>query len=254
MHPILFHIGPVTVYSYGAMFAFGFAIAFLLIYKNASAYGLDRDSMTNLLFLTLVGGILGARTLYVALNLHYYMHRPLEIFNLSRGGLVWYGGFFGGILTFTIYSIVKELSFWKVSDFFVPYVALAQAVGRIGCFLNGCCYGIVAPSGYPIGVTFPGNCQVLHPTQIYSSLILLATFIVLRSWQDRKHFMGEIFLGYLLLYSAQRFLVEFFRGDNERILYNLTMSQVISVVVFILAGAMFKYKVYEWQRKSSVSK
>ena len=231
MHPILFKIGPLNIYSYGAFVALGFGIAAYLIYRRASEFGLDKNSVLDLLILILIGGITGGRILYVGLNLSYYLSEPLEIFMLSKGGLVWYGGFIFGLIIFIWYTRKKGMNFWTVADLVAPYIALAQGVGRIGCFLNGCCYGV-------------NN----HPTQIYSSAALIVIYFILRSRQNFRHFTGEIFLGYCILYSIKRFLMEFLRADNIKVYLNLTMSQYVSVLVFAAGLGIFIYRIIKWKK------
>jgi len=143
------------------------------------------------------------------------------------------------------------LGFWTVADLMAPYAALAQAFGRIGCLLNGCCYGREAPCGYAFGIMFPNESAVRYPAEIYSSIALILIFIVLRVWQDRRHFAGEIFLGYCIMYSLKRFLLEFLRGDNPRIISVFTISQVISVVVFAAGISIFAIKMTAWKKKRS---
>lgn len=249
MHPILLKLGPVTVYSYGVMIALGFAIATFFMYTRAKDFQLDRDRVIDLLILILITGILGARLLYILLNLPYYSANPLEIPNLSKGGLVWYGGFLSAIAATIFYVLKYRLNFWSIVDLMSPYIALAQCLGRIGCFLNGCCYGIEAGEECILGIVSADGHTLLYPTQIYSSVALLLIFIVLRIWQDRRHFPGEIFLGYCALYSSKRFLMEFLRGDNEKIILGLTLSQIISVAVFFLALGILFYKAVEWKRR-----
>lgn len=237
MHPILFKIGPLTVYSYGVCVALGFAAAAFFIYRRAAHFGIDKDSMIDLLIIMLISGVIGARALYVALNLGYYIANPMQALNLSGGGLVWYGGFLAALGSSAVYLKTKRCSFMNIMDLISPYAALAQSFGRIGCFLNGCCYGF---SGIPV--------------QIYSSILLFAMFIILRLWQDKRRFEGEIFLGYCTLYSLKRFGIEFARGDNPRILAGLTISQVISLAVILIAVPVFIIKVRKWREKGTASR
>ncbi len=237
MHPILLKFGHITIYSYGVMVAIGFALAVFFIYRRASKFSLDREKCVDLTIWALIFGILGARALYVALNISFYAAHPIEIIMLSNGGLVWYGGFLSGLAAMIVYTGVNKLKFWDVVDLITPYIALAQSAGRIGCFLNGCCYGI---------------CN--FPIQLVSSAVLFVIFIVLLLWQNRRRFAGEIALGYCVLYSSKRFIMEFFRGDNPKILYGLTMSQYVSAVIFIAGLAVFLYKVRQWKKNITISK
>ena len=241
MHPILFKLGPINIYSYGLMVAVGFGLSVIMIYARAPRFGLERDIIVDYFIMLLISGVAGARALYVLLDIRYYMANPLEIINLSKGGLVWYGGFIAALLTSLWFVRARKLEFWSAVDFVAPYVALGQAFGRIGCFLNGCCYGIAAPHNFPFGER--------HPTQIYSAVLLFIIFIALILWQDRRRFAGEIFLGYCMLYSCKRFFIEFLRGDNPRIFFTLTMSQVISLAVFLIALYIFKTRSDIWKTK-----
>ena len=250
MHPIIAKIGPLYVYSYGLMVAIGFAIAMLLAYRHANEFGVDKDKIVDFGIAILLGGIFGARLLYVLTNLKYYISHPLEIINLTKGGLVWYGAFLFGILVGIIFVKRNKINFWKGADLLAPYIALAQAIGRIGCFLNGCCYGGEVPSSFIFSVVFPGESVFRHPTQIYSSFILLLLFIILRAWQKIRRFNGEVFLGYILLYSITRFGLEFLRGDNPRIFSIFTLSQLISIPVFTVCSAIFIYKFSRWKKSS----
>ena len=239
MHPILLKVNSLNVYSYGFMVALGFAVAVFLMCASAGKFNLNKDRVIDLSILVLVAGVIGARLLYIILNLKYYIANPLEIPQLSKGGLVWYGGFLAAIAAMIIYVRRKGLGFLAVADFFVPYLALAQAFGRIGCFLNGCCYGIEAPPGYPLAVIFPQDFCSRHPTQIYAALALILMYIILRLWQEKPHFTGEIFLAYCMLYSVKRFLIEFLRGDNPRVVLGLTLSQATSTAVFFVSLFVF---------------
>jgi prolipoprotein diacylglyceryl transferase len=248
MHPIITQIGPLYVYSYGLLVAIGFAVATLLAYKHADDFGINKERVIDLGIVMLSGGVIGARIVYVALNFQYYMRNPLEIINLTRGGLVWYGAFVFGLIAAAWFVRKNKINFWNAADLFAPYIALAQAFGRIGCFLNGCCYGSAAPSGFILNVVFPEESILRYPTQIFSVLALVLIFGILRAWQKKRHFTGEIFLGYGLLYSLKRFGVEFFRGDYPKILYGLTISQLISIAIFMICSTIFIYRYKKWKK------
>jgi len=237
MHPILLKLGPFTVYSYGAFVALGFAAATFLIYRRAASFHIDKDNIIDLVILMLVAGVAGARLLYVLLNFGYYRANPFEIINLSKGGLVWYGGFLAALGSTIMYTKLKKMEFWNTMDLIAPYIALAQAFGRIGCFFNGCCYG---RDGIPV--------------QLYSSLLLVIIFILLALRQNWRKFTGEIVLDYCILYSLKRFGIEFFRGDNPKIFLGMTISQIISLVVLALAIPIFIKKASKWKEKDIVSK
>ena len=254
MHPILLKFGPFIIYSYGVMVAIGFALSTIFIYRRAPKFSIDKDRAVDLTIVILIFGVLGARLLYVLLNLSFYLANPIEIIMLSKGGLVWYGGFFSGIAAMAVYLRIHKLGFWPVVDLIVPYVALAQSFGRIGCFLNGCCYGIKVNPGFPFAVTFPCEDFLRFPAQLISAALLFIIFVILLIWQDRRRFVGEIALAYCVLYSSKRFIMEFLRGDNPKMLLGLTISQIISASLFIVALAIFILKAIECKKKPSISK
>ncbi len=233
MYPEICKIGPFTVYSYGLMLAIAFVVSLALANVQAKRHGISADLIFNLSFLVFVSGIIGGRIFYVIENLSYYIENPIEIIMLQRGGLAWFGGLALGIICGVIYLKKKKASIYKIFDFIAPFLALAQAIGRIGCLLNGCCFGKMSK----FGIYFTVHKSVLIPTQIYSSLILIFIFIILRSLQDRPHKEGEIFFTYLLLYSLKRFFIEFWRADNAIIFLELTLFQIISILIFFVAIA-----------------
>lgn len=254
MYPVLFKVGPFNIYSYGVMVALGFSLAALLICRNASKFDLDKDKMLDMTIIILISGIIGARVFYVLSNFKYYLTKPLEIPDLSKGGLVWYGAFLSALAAAVWYSKKNRMKSWSVADLLAPYIALAHAFGRIGCFLNGCCYGIEVSGVTSLGVIFPNDHAIRYPTQIYSSLVLVLLFAVLRAWQERRHFEGEIFLAYCALYSLERFFMEFLRGDNPRIFMGLTLFQLISIVIFCGSLILFIERAVMWKRGASVLK
>lgn len=231
MYPEICKIGPFTIYSYGLMLIVGFAVSSALAVLAAKRKDIEPEIIFNLAFITFVSGLLGARAFYIIENLGYYIKRPLEIIMLAHGGLSWFGGLILAIFVGTAYLKHKNLPLYKTLDLIIPFVALGQAIGRIGCLLNGCCFGKESV----FGIYFPVHKSVLIPTQAYSSLLLILIFIVLRLLQDRPHKDGQIFFTYLLLYSVKRLFIEFWRADNEIIFLGLTLFQIISIAVFCLS-------------------
>jgi phosphatidylglycerol:prolipoprotein diacylglycerol transferase len=228
MYPEICKIGPFTVYSYGLMLVVAFTVSSILLRLQAKRMNFNPETIFNLCFFTFIAGIIGARIFYVIENLGYYLKRPQEVMMFAHGGLSWFGGLALGIFCAAIYSKNRKLPLYKTLDLIVPYLALAQAIGRIGCLLNGCCFGKASK----FGVYFKVHQESLIPTQLYSSLILLLIFFVLRILQERPHKEGEVFWVYLLLYSGKRFLMEFLRADNQVIFLGLNLFQIISVVIF----------------------
>ncbi|MBU4140453.1 MAG: prolipoprotein diacylglyceryl transferase, partial [Candidatus Omnitrophica bacterium] len=196
-----------------------------------------------------VSAISGARALYVLQNLKFYINHPQQILMLHRGGLSFYGGFVLATIFAVVFLKRQRLPVLKTFDIVCPYLALAQAIGRIGCFLNGCCYG--KPAGSGLRVYFPGQDIARQPVQIYASLSLLLIFIILRTFQAKRgkkiYFSGQIFLLYCLLYSISRFFMEYLRGDNLPLLANLTVHQLISIGIFVSVSIIW------WKKNEQLS-
>jgi phosphatidylglycerol:prolipoprotein diacylglycerol transferase len=200
------------------MLAVAFMVSSGLASLRARKENIAPEIIINLSFIVLVSGIAGARLFYIFENINYYLKNPLEIIMLSHGGLSWFGGLILAICFGILYLRNKKLPVYKTFDFIAPFVALAQAIGRMGCLLNGCCYG-----------------RTIIPIQVYASLILVLIFIILRFLQERPHKEGQIFFTYLLLYSLKRFFIEFWRLDNPIIFTGLTLFQIMSILVFCLS-------------------
>lgn len=233
MLPVICQIGPFSVYSYGLMLALGFLAGVYLARMQAKRAGFDAELIFNLSFFSLLCGIVGARLLYILENLSYYLQNPAETFMLQRGGLSWFGGFIAAASFAVIYLKRKKAPIVKTLDILAPFIALAQAIGRLGCFLNGCCFG---KASYP-GIYFPVHADILIPTQIYSSLALLVIFIITRVLQEKPHKAGVIFFSYLMLDSLQRFCIEFWRADNPPVFHNLTLFHFFSAAAFFFSVA-----------------
>jgi phosphatidylglycerol:prolipoprotein diacylglycerol transferase len=213
------------------MLAIAFTVGISLACSQARGQGLDADAIFNLGFAAIISGIIGARLLYVLLNLGTYLENPLEIIMLQHGGLAWFGGLLLGSAGGWFYIKRKKLPLYSTLDLLAPFVALSQAIGRIGCLLNGCCYGKESP----FGLYFPVMDKVLIPTQLISSVSMVVIYIVLRLLQENPHRRGQVFFLYLALYGAKRFLVEFLRGDTPAILFGLTIFQYFSIALFCFA-------------------
>lgn len=235
MHPILFKIGPIQVYSYGAMLAAAFLTVAFLARRRAAALGVNADIILDLCLWLIVWGLIGARLFFVILNPDYYRQNLLEVFMLWKGGLVWYGGLIAALAAGMIFLKIKKMPLLKTADLLMPYVALGQAIGRIGCFLNGCCYGKAAPPGF--GVTFNAAQGPVYPTQLYESGAMFIVFLILRR---RAPANGRTLFLYLMLYAGFRFAVEFIRGDNPATIMGLTVSQAISIAVFATAVILWR--------------
>lgn len=235
MHPILVKFGAVHIYSYGAMMAVAFLAFAYFASRRACALGMNGEEIINLSIYLIIAGLIGSRILFILLNMDYYRQNPFEIFMVWKGGLVWYGGFISAFAAALIYMRAKRMPVIRTLDLLAPYLALGQAIGRIGCFLNGCCYG--KPTTLPVGVVFNEIQGPVHPAQLYESAAMLIVFLILRK---RVPGDGKTLLVYLILYSSFRFFVEFLRGDNPSVMMGLTISQLISIGVFASSVILWK--------------
>ena len=240
MHRVLFHIGGLTVYSYGVFIALAFILATVVgRYRFTEQYR-DPDIMLDLVLAAVIGGVLGARIFYVIGHWSRYAEKPGQILKINMDGLVFYGGLLLGLALTILVARWKKVRFWTVLDLAGLCVPLALAVGRIGCFLNGCCYG--KPTGLPWGVTFPVLPGARHPTQIYELVLDLVLFGLI--WWKRDGFTrdGTAFFCFIMGYSFIRFLMEFFR-EHEQARAGLAF-QIASLSLFVAAGLimLFRYR------------
>lgn len=237
MIPVLFSFGPFHIYSFGAAVAAGIFFSLYLMHRQALKDGFPKtEEVTDWVFVTVLSGFLGSRLLYILQNLGWYMERPLEIFYLWEGGLIFYGGVVAAVAALIIYFRKKKIPVLKGFDFLFIYLALTHAFGRLGCFLNGCCYG--TQCDLPWAIRFPNQEYAVHPTQLYEGILDLGLFFFLRARYNHKKWDGQIMSFYLIGYGIIRFVVEIFRADNP-VTFSLTWNQWISIA-FIFAGLCFK--------------
>ncbi len=234
MHPILFQIGSITIYSYGFLIAVAVVICSTLLSRDAARQGIHADVVYDFVFWAMLGGIVGARLFYVALYPQYFSN-PMEILFINHGGLAWQGGLSGGIISSIIFVRRRRLSLRAFMDLSAPYLALGQAIGRMGCFFNGCCYG----RPWEHGIFFPVHNARLHPTQLYETAGLLAIFFILRFYRPAPRITGQVFVLYLWLAAIERFTVEFFRADHDVLWLGLSLFQYIAVGIFCAGIILF---------------
>jgi phosphatidylglycerol:prolipoprotein diacylglycerol transferase len=263
MHPVLFKIFSFPIHSYGLMLALSFLLGIWLATVRAKKAGLNPTVIADVGFWVIISAIIGARLYYVILHFEEFRGDLLSIINpfhngfVGIGGLVMYGGFIGAILASIVFFVVKKLPFLPYADASAPSIALGVLFTRIGCFLNGCCYG--SPSAH--GISFPpesaaGDYQHqmhatgLYPSQLYESAGGLLMFLIILAAGRLKTFPGFQFHLMGLLYSVLRFIVDFSRHyeANER-LAGLSHNQIVCIVLFvifsglILKGFLFKDEV-----------
>ena len=238
MHPILFQYGRLTLYTYGLLIAAAFLSGLWLVGREARRRGLDPKQFQDLGYLVLIGALVGARLFYVLIEWEHFVDHPLQVFEIWKGGLVFYGGFVCAALASLWYVRAHRLPLWTVGDVIAPALSLGQALGRLGCFFAGCCYGAHCELPWAVTFTDPRGLAplnvALHPTQLYSAfsnfVIFAALYFVAR---PRQRFEGQIFGLYLTLYPAARFVIEFFRDDPRGALGPLSTSQALGIPLFL---------------------
>jgi len=245
VHPIAFHFGNYPITWYGVMLALGFYAGFWTASRRCRLDGLASEKIMELAPWLIVGGVLGARDLYVVTYWREsFAGGPwTEIFMIQHGGLVYYGGLIGAILGGLIYARLKKLPTWKMADALAPSIALGYVFGRIGCLLNGCCYG--RECDLPWAIHFPEGHETyphgVHPTEIYDSLLNLVLYLGLAWMYRRKKFDGQIFALYLMCYAVTRSIVEIFRGDYDQAHRHagLTPAHLVSIGIFAAGAVLF---------------
>lgn len=255
MHPVLFTlpdflplVGGKAIHVYGVMVALGFLLGMAYVRTEARRVRLPEDKVMDLFFCLILVGILGARVLYF-INSASLASDPLEFFKVWKGGLVFQGGVIA-CLGFTVWYCRRHgLAFFEIADVYAPALSLGHAVGRIGCFFAGCCYGDFCPRDFPLGVVFPHTEHAiapvgipLYPTQLFEAAGELLIFGLLLIYRKKKGFHGAVFLLYFIFYSILRSLVEVFRGDQIR---GFVIEGYLSVAQFI-SGLMIVGAVMLW--------
>ena len=237
----LFQIGPLTVHGYGLMIAIGVLAAYLMAEYRAKRKGLDPDKIFDLTIWCLVGGVLGAKLLYIIVEIRSILANPKELLHIMDGFVV-YGGIIGGIFSGYLFCRRKKISFLEHFDLVMPSIALAQGFGRIGCLLAGCCYGRQTDSAFHIvfrnSAYAPNNVQLI-PTQIIMSLLNFAHFFLLIFLAKHVKARGQVAACYLMCYSVGRFFMEYLRNDPRGNVSLFSTSQFISLFILAIGVALF---------------
>jgi phosphatidylglycerol:prolipoprotein diacylglycerol transferase len=269
MHSVFMELGPLTIHWYGIMMALGFIAGIVNWSLLGKRLGRDYQYCTDLMFWVMVSGVLGARIAYVWENWAAYAGDPISILRFDQGGLIFYGGFVAAGIAIVVRARLCKERIVPLMDFVMTSVPLAHALGRIGCFLNGCCFGSCTTS--PLGIAFPkgsaawiaqyGIGQIsltaekslpVHPVQLYEAGYNIFIYVFLVWMFRRSRYAGSVSVTYLLLYAVGRFVLEIFRGDRgERLAVGmLSIAQFVSILLFVI-GLLLLLLV--WARKSSRS-
>lgn len=257
MFPEIFKIGPFALRSFGLMLAISFFVGILYIRRRALKEGINQNIVLNLAFIIIFSGIIGARVFYVIFHWADFSSNPLNAFNpfgthgqFGIAGLNLYGGVVFAIIATLIYVNVKKQPLWQITDIFAPAVALGIFISRIGCFLNGCCFGV--PGDEFFCIAFPEGSipyyqfgdQHLHPTQLYSSAYGLLLFIGLHYLDKRKRFYGATFAYLLVSEAVFRYLIEYVRYYEPEMMTTLfgiefTYNHLIAIGLFLFGVVLY---------------
>jgi phosphatidylglycerol:prolipoprotein diacylglycerol transferase len=256
MHPELFHIGPIPIRSYGLMLALSFLLGVWYIRRATKRDGKPFEPFLTIAYIMVIGGLVGARLGYVLFHLEEFSGNWTAVFNpfasasFGIAGMNLYGGVLLAIAGTFVYCRVKGLSVLEVFDYFAPTLGLGIFFTRIGCFLNGCCFG--TPCDLPWAVEFPAGSipfsvfgsQHLHPSQLYSSLYGLLLFFVLGYLMPRRRFIGQAVAVLFMVEAFFRFVIEDVRYYENAMTFSLfgsevTYNQVISLGLFLLGLGIY---------------
>ena len=249
MKPIIFKIFTIPVYAYGFMLTIAFLGGIFYTIRQAKKENIPSDLILDLAIYVCIGAIIGSRLVYVWLEWPMYKDNLLSILNFRLGGLSFHGGFFGGLLMGIWFVRKKNYSPWKFADMIAPYIPLGYAITRIGCFLNGCCYGIPYRNGQHFHYLFGWICSEAdwnnyfhhlsvvyrYPTQIYAIILNLIIFSLLHHKRNHNRFPGYLMFLYVIYYSIYRFIVEIFRESTVLLFGWLRTAQLASLILALAA-------------------
>ena len=242
MNPILLKIGNITIYWYSIMILIGFLIASYLITKESKKFNIKKEIITDMLFYTIIVGILGARLYYVIFNLDYYSKNILDIFKVWEGGLAIHGGIIAGVLYLIYYTKKNNLQTLIITDICAPGLLIGQALGRWGNFFNQEAHGPITSLEYLQKLHLPKfiingmNIDGIYyiPTFFYESLwCIIGLILILLFRRIKKIKIGQITSFYLIWYGIGRYVIESYRTDSL-MLKTLKQAQIISIIMILI--------------------
>jgi len=245
MFPKLISIGSFYIPTYGVLVALGFLAGLGVTVRLARRIDLPAEKITNLAVYCAMAGIVGAKLFMFLFDIGDYIRNPGQIFTLEtlQAAGVFHGGFLVALLMAVFYMRKQRLPAFSTMDAFAPGVAIGQAIGRLGCFAAGCCWGKVCY--LPWGVRFRSDFAApvpldkpLHPVQLYESAADLIIFGILYRQFNRGHRPGQVIGMYLVLYSTARFIIEFFREHEQALVGPFSLTQWIALGLLILGAVI----------------
>lgn len=248
MYPVLFRIGDFSVHAYGVMLAVGFAAGIYGLIRGGRKAGVPEEKLLEMSIWIMAAAIVGARLFHVLLELPLYLANPLQVFMVRSGGLSFHGGLIFGILTGLIYTHRQKLPQGLVADLVAPNLALGYAFVRLGCLLNGCCFGRPTALFWALPTAYT-DATLRHPTQLYASAAAFLIYFILRQRGKYTRFSGQLFWEFLFLYSVYRFGIEFLRETTSYIGF-LTLGQAVSLVG--IAATFVVIRIWPMGRKKNI--
>lgn len=247
MYPVLFHIGSITVYSYGFCIMLGALAGYYYALKQAPSIGLTADGTSEMTLLIILASYAGGKIFLWFSDWDYYMQHPMKMIAFNGNGFVFYGSFIVCILSLLLFFRYKKIKAAPAFDVLAVCTALVHGFGKIGCFLAGCCHGKVCSPALGIVYTNPlSQAQPLntplYPAPLIDSVVIFCACAFLIWYRSRKKFNGELMLWYIFIYSTARFFTEFLRGDDDRgFIGPLSQSQWVSIVLLVIAGLLYRW-------------
>ncbi len=251
MHPELFHIGHLTIYSYGFMIVAGIAIAYFYLKQEWGKIGLTSELVSSFFLYSIAGVFIGGKIFYFLERPAVFAENPGLFFKNIGNGFVFYGSFLVTIPVLIAFFKKHQLNVWEQFDRVAIGGAVVHGFGKIGCYLAGCCYGLPCGDAW-YATTFsdaktaalPLN-QPVYATQLWDATIIGLILLVMLFLKKRKSFNGQLFLVYAIFYAIGRFFTERFRGDEERgFLFDglLSHSQFLAIIIMLCAGTLYYYR------------
>ncbi|MCU0358247.1 MAG: prolipoprotein diacylglyceryl transferase [Cyclobacteriaceae bacterium] len=256
MHPVLFKIGSITLYTYGFMIAVGivFGVTYLTR-RGRKELRITFDQVNNLFLLVFLAAVIGGKVFLFFESPRYYAESPGRLF--AGSGFVFYGSFLFAIPTMLWFFRKNKLPVYQMLDIMAIVTCLVHMFGRVGCFMAGCCYGKPTEGFLAVIFTDPA-CQAkplntpLFPSQLMEAGFILLVMLGLLYLRDRKQFHGQLFLVYIVAYAAGRFVLEYFRGDEVRgFIIDPWLSHSQFIALLIAFGALYFYP--RWKKLQSIT-
>ena len=248
--PVLFHIGPVEIRWYGVMVALAVIAIVLISLQEAKRLKIAEEHIYNIAVWAVIGGVIFSRVFHVIDKWSYYVQHPEQIIGFA--GVAVYGAVFGAILAVIIYVWINRLSFWQMLDVVSPGALVGMAIGRVGCVINGCCYGLPTDGNWGCVYENPNALAPLsipiYPTQFFHLIWNLAAFGVLWAFRKRLQATGSAFLLYLALYGTGDLVTRLFR-EGEPFLFGMQQAQLIGIILLVLSVSLLVTRMIRYRKQ-----